>query len=87
MHQYPQALKFALAGTVGIVAAILLSFAMVHFSMQSAEATPALANGKACKTCHASSKPSKSDLKRKKRRSDIWPDEMDIVTAHYPFMR
>jgi hypothetical protein len=85
MHQYRQALKFALAGTVGTVAAILLAFAMVQFSTQSAEATPTLAKGKACKTCHASSKPSKSDLKGK--RSDIWLDEMDIVIAHYPFTK
>jgi hypothetical protein len=80
MQQYAKTLKFALVGAVGTVGSVLLTLAMVQFATPSAEATPAMARGKACKTCHTSSKPSKTDVKKK--RSEIWFDEQDIIVAH-----
>jgi cytochrome c551/c552 len=64
MQQHTKTLKFALVGTVGSVAAGVLVFSIVQFAAPKAEATPAIAQGKACNTCHTSSSPSKSDLKK-----------------------
>jgi cytochrome c551/c552 len=64
MQQHAKALTFAVVGTVGTVAAVLLTLSMVQFAARKAEATPAIAQGKACNTCHTSSRPSKSDLKK-----------------------
>jgi hypothetical protein len=44
--------------------ALLMTFATVPFASSPAEATAALAKGKPCSTCHKSSKPSKSDVKK-----------------------
>jgi hypothetical protein len=84
MQQQPKTHKFAVIATVGTVAAVLLTLLPIPFVTPSAEATPALAKGKACKTCHASSSPSKSDLKKKqKRHSEI--EEIDFsIVAHLP---
>jgi hypothetical protein len=60
--QHAKALRFALI--VGLTAAILLMLSMVRFIAPSAEATPAISKGKPCNTCHTSSKPGKSDLKK-----------------------
>ena len=63
--RFAKALKLVLATVIGGTAAIaLLTTATVKFATLEAQATPAIAKGKACKTCHSSSKPSKSDLKK-----------------------
>jgi hypothetical protein len=49
-------------GIVGIT--IFLALAMISVPAPNAEATPALGKGQPCKTCHTSTKPSKSDLKK-----------------------
>jgi hypothetical protein len=79
MQQPVKALKFAAVGVVGTAGAILLTLSMIDFAVPRAEATPAMAKGKPCGACHASSKPSKSDVKKK--RSEIWPDGADGVIA------
>lgn len=64
--QYAKAIKVAIVnGLVGTMTAVLLTFVTVPFASSTAEATPALAKGKPCGSCHSSSKPSKSDLKKK----------------------
>ena len=80
MPHHAKAFKMTV-GVLATVAMALLTFSIVQFAAPSAEATPALAKGKACKTCHTSSKPSRSDVKGK--RSDIiWPDGNELVLAH-----
>jgi len=64
MQPHAKALTFAIVGTVGAVAAVLLTLAMVQFVAPRAEATPAIGQGKACNACHTSSSPSKSDVKK-----------------------
>jgi hypothetical protein len=64
MQKYSKTLKFALIAIVGAAAAALLTFSPIQFVSTYAEATPTLAKGKACKTCHTSARPSKSDLKK-----------------------
>ena len=54
-------LKFAIV--VGTTSAALVMLSMIGFAPQ-AQATPEIAKGKECKTCHSSSKPSKKDLKK-----------------------
>ena len=61
MQQHAKALKLAIVGTV---AAGLLAFSIIQLGAPRAEATPAIAQGKACNVCHTSSSPSKSDLKK-----------------------
>ncbi len=51
------------AATVSGVFGICLALAMITFTTQNARATPKIANGKPCGTCHAGSPPSKSNLK------------------------
>jgi hypothetical protein len=81
MQKQPKTLKFAFIATVSTVATVLLTLSPIPFVMPSAEATPALAKGKACKTCHTSPRPSKSDVK--KSRSKI--EEIDFsIVAHLP---
>ena len=64
--QYAKTLKFAIVtATIGAVIAVLFTLATVQLASRNAEATPALAKGKACSACHQTSKPSKSDLKKK----------------------
>jgi hypothetical protein len=66
MH-YARTLKLAIVSVaVGGVTAALLTFAAVPVATSTAEATPVLAKGQPCSTCHTSSKPSKADLKKKK---------------------
>jgi len=64
MQQHVKALKFAIVGIFGTAAAALLTFSIVQFAAPSAEATPALGQGKPCNTCHTSSSPSKADVKK-----------------------
>ena len=73
-------LKFVFVSGVATVATLFLTLAMLQFAAPPADATPALAKGKACKTCHSSGKPSKSDVKKKKK-SELWPDSGDSVVA------
>ena len=63
MQQHTKALKLAIVGTVGVAAGVL-AFSIIQFAAPRAEATPAIAQGKACNVCHTSSSPSKSDLKK-----------------------
>jgi cytochrome c551/c552 len=64
MQKYAKALTFALVGIVGTAGAVLLTLSMVQFVAPRAEATPALAQGKPCNSCHTSSSPSKEDVKK-----------------------
>ena len=47
---------------VAVGAVAFLAGAMLSFTAPSANATPAIAKGKPCTTCHAGSPPSKSNL-------------------------
>jgi putative flippase GtrA len=64
MQQHANALNFAIVGAVGTSVVALLTFLAVQFVTLRAEATPVIAQGKACNTCHTSSAPSKEDLKK-----------------------
>ncbi len=77
--QPAKALKFVFVSGIATVATLFLTLAALQFAAVPADATPALAKGKACKTCHTSGKPSKSDVKKK--RSELWPDSSDSVIA------
>ncbi len=44
--------------------ALILTVAMSPLTVSSAQATPAIAKGKPCGTCHTGSPPSKSNLKK-----------------------
>jgi hypothetical protein len=64
-----RAMRFVKASTVGIVSGtvgtlLLLTFAMICQPMPNAQATPAIGKGQPCNTCHTSSRPNKSDLKK-----------------------
>ena len=63
--QPAKTLKFVFVSGVATVATLFLTLAALQFAAAPADATPALAKGKACKTCHTSGKPSKSDVKKK----------------------
>jgi hypothetical protein len=63
MQQHAKALRLAIAGTIGIVAAGLLALSMIQF-VPKAEATPAIGQGKPCNACHTSGSPSKADVKK-----------------------
>ncbi|MFY9895716.1 MAG: hypothetical protein WAK63_16475 [Xanthobacteraceae bacterium] len=49
-------------GSVAVAALALLAAAFVTFDTPTAMATPAIAKGKPCTTCHTGSPPSKSNL-------------------------
>jgi cytochrome c551/c552 len=55
------------SAVIGAVALFFLTVAMSSLTVSSAQATPAIAKGKPCGTCHAGSPPSKSNLKKKKK--------------------
>ena len=63
MQQFAKALKFEIVVAVGAVATVLLMLSAIQFISAKTLATPALAQGKPCNSCHTSSTPSKSDLK------------------------
>ena len=73
-------LRFVLVGGAVSVATLFLTLVASQFVVSPADATPAMAQGQPCKTCHASAKPSKSDVKKKKG-SELWPDSRDSVIA------
>lgn len=59
--QFIKAITMAIMG--GIVCALLfLVSEMIYEPVPTAQATPAIGKGQPCKTCHTSSRPSKSDL-------------------------
>jgi hypothetical protein len=60
--QQSKALKFAIV--VGTTAAALLMLSTIRFVAPQAQATPDIAKGKPCNTCHTSASPSKEDLKK-----------------------
>jgi hypothetical protein len=65
VQQHAKALRFvSVSGILGAGAAALIAFATAHFVTSSAEATPALGQGKPCTACHTSSSPTKNDLKK-----------------------
>ena len=51
-------------GIVGTMTGVLLAFIMIALTTPNVQATPAIAKGKPCKTCHAGSPPSKSNVKK-----------------------
>ena len=72
--------KFVFVSGVVTVATLFLTVATLQFVAPPADATPALAKGKSCKSCHTSGSPSKSDIKKKKK-SELWPGSSDGVVA------
>jgi uncharacterized membrane protein len=64
MHQHAKTITLAMAGTVGAVAAVVLTFLVIEFASPKAEATPAIGQGKPCNACHTSGSPNKGDVKR-----------------------
>ena len=62
--QHARTLKLTIVCAIGSAAAILLMFLMVQIVIPSAEATPAIGQGKPCNACHTSGSPSKSDVKK-----------------------
>ena len=59
--RYANALKVAI---VSGAVALFFTFILSVFETQTAQATPAIAKGRPCSTCHAGSPPSKKNLKR-----------------------
>jgi hypothetical protein len=60
-----KAIKLAIvSGFVGTATLVLLTFTMLTFTTPSADATPEIAKGRPCSTCHAGSPPSKSNLRK-----------------------
>ena len=51
------------SGFVCTVTLAFVTFAMLTFATPNAQATPALAKGKPCGSCHRGSPPSKSNVK------------------------
>lgn len=63
--QHVKGLKLAIvSGFIGTAALALLTFAMLTFATPDANATPAIAKGKPCGTCHTGSPPNKSNVKK-----------------------
>jgi len=63
------AMQFVKTATIALVdvtigTVLLLTFLTISQPVPNAQATPAIGKGQPCKTCHTSSKPSKSDLKK-----------------------
>jgi len=52
------------SAAIGAMALFFFTVAMSSLTMSSAQATPAIAKGKPCGTCHSGSPPSKSNLKK-----------------------
>jgi len=63
MQKIAKTLALVIDCLVGIGAVALLA-SMIQFAASTAEATPQLAKGKACNSCHTSSSPSKGDVKK-----------------------
>src|SRR3974377_1511869 len=55
------------SGFVGAVTLVFFTFEVLTFAIPSAQATPAIAKGKPCSTCHAGSPPGKANLKKSDR--------------------
>jgi hypothetical protein len=49
---------------VSVAVGVFLAFTLPMFETQQAQATPAIAKGRPCGTCHAGSPPSKKNLKK-----------------------
>jgi hypothetical protein len=64
MQSKRQILRAIASGVVGVATLVFVVCAMLTFAAPKGEATPALAKGKPCTTCHAGSPPSKSNLRR-----------------------
>jgi hypothetical protein len=64
MQSKRQILRAIASGVVGVATLVFVVCAMLTFAVPKGEATPALAKGKPCTTCHAGSPPSKSNLRR-----------------------
>ena len=52
------------ATVIGTVIIFFLTLAMNSLTMSSAQATPQIAKGKPCTTCHTGSPPNKSNVKK-----------------------
>jgi hypothetical protein len=64
MQSKRQILRTIASGVVRLVTLVFLICAMLTFAAPKGEATPVIAKGKPCTTCHAGSPPSKSNLRR-----------------------
>ena len=67
---------------VATVTTLFLTVATLQFVAPPADATPAFAKGKSCKSCHSSGSPSKSDVKKKKK-SKAWPDKIERLNRSF----
>ena len=64
--QQAKAIKAAIAHAIGATAVLaLLASAMLTFTAPQAQATPAIAKGQPCTTCHAGTPPNKANLNDK----------------------
>jgi hypothetical protein len=52
------------ATVIGTVIIFFLTLAMNSLTMSNAQATPQMAKGKPCNTCHTGSPPNKSNVKK-----------------------
>jgi hypothetical protein len=59
-----QILRAITSGVVGVAWLVFVICAMLIFAAPKGQATPTLAKGKPCTTCHAGSPPNKSNLRR-----------------------
>jgi hypothetical protein len=63
--QKANAIKLAIVnGFVGAATLVLLTFTILTFVTPYAHATPEIAKGRPCSTCHTGTPPSKSNLKK-----------------------
>ena len=59
---YAASMKLAV---VAVAVGVLLTLALPFFETQRVQATPAIAKGRPCTTCHSGSPPSKKNLKKR----------------------
>jgi hypothetical protein len=60
----PKSKALIVSTIVGTAILFCFAFAMNSLTVSSAKATPQLAKGKPCNTCHEGSPPSKSNVKK-----------------------
>jgi hypothetical protein len=65
--QYKREILRAIASAVaGVATLVFVVCAMLTFAPPEGQATPVIAKGKPCTTCHAGSPPNKSNLKTRR---------------------
>jgi hypothetical protein len=64
MQSKGQILKAIASALVGVATLVFVICAMLTFAAPEGQATPTLAKGKPCTTCHTGSPPTKSNVRR-----------------------